>query len=301
MNYSLRRRLYLFGMNKLHLPRIVISAVIKGLALALDPLPWLVRGRAAKRLLRRDGTIAPVPEAAGYRLVRPDELPGSAAAVAACRRIFAAARDDLRRKLTEVSKPFLVPVTRSSEELMACPEIRDFVLSPELLAVVARYFGTVPVLSNLHLFWTPPNNTMEKSQKYHFDTEDYRQLKLFINVFDVDAAAGPLTLLPADASQAVSRRTGYVGGRRSRMEDEQVSRVAPGNAVQALAPAGGGILIDTSRCLHFGSRGNRRERLVLQVQFMGYYAPKIEPVDWRRLFEGGGPQLSEAARLAVRC
>jgi hypothetical protein len=76
---------------------------------------------------------------------------------------------------------------------------------------------------------------------------------------------------------------------------------AEGDAVRVLAPAGGGIFIDTSRCLHFGSRGNRAERLVLLAQFMDYYAPKLEPVDWRAVAAPFASGLDEARRLLLRC
>lgn len=299
MDYPRRRRLYLFLLNKLRLPRRLVTPLVKGLSFAADPAPYFQRRRAA-------GLARPpfaIPPEQGFRPLRAGELAGAEAMVAECRRLFEAARADgsLERKLAEVAKPFLVPVTANGRDLLARPAIRDFVLSPELTAVAAAYFGAVPILSEVELLWTPVNDTLQKSQKYHLDTEDYRQLKLFVNIFDVDRETGPFTLLPADVSTRVCAATGYAGGRRARLEDAAVERVAGTAAAQALGPAGSGIFVDTSRCLHYGSRGNRRERLVLLIQFMGYYAPKLEPNDWREVARPLLPGMGAAERLLLRC
>ena len=38
-----------------------------------------------------------------------------------------------------------------------------------------------------------------------------------------------------------------------------------------VGPAGSGAFLDTSRCLHYGSRFNRRDRLVLIIQFLNIH------------------------------
>jgi len=304
MDFPLRRRLYLFLLNRLRLPRHLATMIVKGLAHALDPGAAGRRQQAAAALVAAGATRIAVPEEAGYRIVAPGELPGTDALVAACRRIFEAARASgaLDAKAADAAKRFLVPVAERSEALLAEPAIRDFVLSGPVLSVVARYFGRMPILSEIALLWTPVNSSQIKSQEYHLDTEDYRQLKLFIYISDVTSDCGPITLIPAARSAEVGRATGYVGGRRRRLKDAAVERTgADKDAIRMIGPASGGIFMDTSRCLHYGSRGNRGERLVLLIQFMDYYAPKLEPTDWRATAAGFASGLDEARRLLLRC
>ncbi len=304
MDYPLRRRLYLFLLNKLRLPRGLVTAFVKGLTRLLEPRPAVRRRAAAKPLLAAANRDVAVPDAAGYRLLRQNELPGTAPLLETCRRLFEAARatGELDRQVGDASKRFLVPVCETGTMLLAEPAIRRFVLSAPLLGIAARYFDRVPILSALELLWTPANETMLKSQKFHFDTEDYRQLKLFVNIHDVTPESGPFSLLPADRSAVVSRATGYVGGRRARLEDDAVEAAgAARDVVQVTGPAGSGVFVDTSRCLHYGSRGNRSERLVLLVQFMDYYAPKLEPTDWSPVTDGLRGGLDEPSRLLLRC
>jgi hypothetical protein len=302
MNYRHRRGLYQFLINRLRLTRGATAAITKGLAYATEPGAAARRRKAAASLGNRARDIA-VPEAAGHRVLAPGALPGTEAVVAACRRIFDKARASgaLDARVEDAAKRFLVRVERG-KPLLSEPAIRDFVLSQPVLSAAARYFGRMPILSELALLWTPVNESQIKSQEYHFDTEDDRQLKLFIYITDVEADCGPITLVPAARSAEVSRMTGYVGGRRRRLKDAAVAEAgAERDAVRILGPAGTAVFMDTSRCLHYGSRGNRRERLVLLIQFMDYYAPKLEPTDWRAAaspFAGG---LDEARRLLLRC
>jgi hypothetical protein len=302
MDYRPRRRLYRLLLNKLRLPRRIATAIVKGFAHAADP-GAAGRRRAAAAAVA-DPTAIGVPEADGYRILGPGELPGTDALVMACRRLFdaARARGALAAKVEAAPKQFLLPVADRSDALLAEPAIRDFVLSPAVLSTVARYFGRMPILSEIALLWTPVNATRIKSQEYHFDTEDYRQLKLFIYISEVSAETGPITLIGARRSAEVGRVTGYVGGRHRRLKDAAiVSAGADKDAVRIVGPAGGGVFMDTSRCLHFGSRGNRAERLVLLIQFMDYYAPKLEPTDWRAAAAGFAGGLDEARRLLLRC
>ncbi len=244
----------------------------------------------------------PIADALGYRLFAPGEMPGYREAIAECRGLFDRARGDgtLQANLERNAKRFLVPVQSDKRELLGLPAIRDAVLSPQVVRTVSDYFGAIPILSTVSLLWTPPNNTMEKSQKFHFDTEDTRQLKIFLSVFDIDGDCGPLTLVPAAQSDEIRRAAGYVGGRRTRLDDEAVVNARPDVTVQVMGPAGGGVFLDTSRCLHFGSRFNRRERLVLMAQFIGYYAPKLAPVDWRPAIQPVATNLNREQRMLLR-
>jgi hypothetical protein len=300
MDYRARRRLYLALYNKAHLPRKLTTALVKLIGFLGHPIAWWVRREAGSAALQVK-TALEVPQATGYVKLEQEQLPHIQDAIADCRAIYAgkmaegfqeANRDIFR-------KPFLISLTESCDELLEYKGIRQFALSPELIAVACRYFGTMPILSEVQLWWTPANDTMLKSQKFHLDAEDYRQLKVFLHIEPVDESCGPFTLIPAEATRKVCAMTGYAGGRRERVEDEPVERIARSEIDRVMGPAGSGVLVDTSRCLHYGSRGNRKERLVLFLQFISYYAPKLEPYDWKQS-PIARQELSAAERLLLR-
>jgi len=93
---------------------------------------------------------------------------------------------------------------------------------------------------------------------------------MFINIFDTTEEQGPLTFLPADISAQVQKSIGRILGRVS---DDQVYRAGGQNHdFKLVGPRGSGAFLDTSRCLHYGSRFNKRDRLILIVQFLKFHS-----------------------------
>jgi hypothetical protein len=295
--FARRRRAYLFLLNSLRLPRSVATSLVKGAARVLNPR----RRRQGKNIAPKLERAISISEDKGFRFFGPGEIDGVESLVNACRALFEEAKASSVLADQVRGKPFLVPVAARQQDLMAIPEVRDFVLSPQIVDTAIKYFGEVPILSDMLLLWSPPNDTNVKSQQYHFDAEDYRQLKVFVNIFDTTVECGPLTLIGSTASAKVARRAQYAGGRRSRLADESIEDVTPrDDIVAAIGPAGSGIFVDTSRCLHYGSRGNKKERLVLLIQFMSFYAPKMEPVDWSPIVSSMSTRLDPVRKLMLQ-
>ena len=164
------------------------------------------------------------------------------------------------------------------EDLRQHPELVDFALSDAMLGPVAQYLGMVPYLTLVDLVYSTSRGTEEKieSQLFHLDHEGLRQVKYFIYLYDVDDAEGPFTFLPADTSFRVVNDVrkwrhrhgrGHVEARR--YLDEEIAAVgAAGDIVEVKGPVGAGVAVDTSRCLHLGSRIRPGAfRLVLYLQY----------------------------------
>jgi hypothetical protein len=113
----------------------------------------------------------------------------------------------------------------------------------------------------------------------------------------VDEQSGPLTVLPADDSQRVRRALGYLY--RQRLTDAQVaSVVGTGRERPILGPAGTTVLVDTSRCFHYGSRvgPGAIPRLVTMIQYQTPYSFMLPAgaqtsLPFRRLIRSGMPAL----------
>jgi hypothetical protein len=134
----------------------------------------------------------------------------------------------------------------------------------------------VPYLNRIDLLYSTPRegDDLIKSQLFHVDPEGLTQVKFFINVFDVDEAEGPFTFIPADASLRVLggiRRLRKAQGQPhvGRYTDEEVEAVGGARAIVSLkGPRGSGVAIDTSKCLHLGSRVRPGAfRLIFYVQY----------------------------------
>jgi hypothetical protein len=153
------------------------------------------------------------------------------------------------------------------------PQFLDFVTSSELLSTVGGYLGFIPALSktlptgvrmvesgkhldaDAHL---PPRD----SQVFHIDPYDHPMVYVIVLVRDCTPEMGPFTFLPASASRRVTQRLRYWSrGRPYRLDDEEIYSVADeSEKVQLTYPRGTVLLVDTSRCFHYGARNGEVPR-----------------------------------------
>jgi len=253
--------------KRLYLPRAVVHPVLSAAKVAANPAQVRLRREVAADC-RSAFEISP---AAGFRLLSDGELPGADAAVDRCAEIFRRMRaeDNLEEYVFNRHKRFLLALLAGAD-FCAHPELIRLMISRPVLDTATAYLGEVPILAGAALWWTPENETAERSQLFHFDGEDERQLKLILNVFDTREEHGPFTLLPAAASAPLRRSSSL----RRRIPDAQVDAACGlGQAVALQGSAGSGGFVDTSRCLHFGSRRSRKQRLVLMAQFTRFQCP----------------------------
>ncbi|HET9196603.1 MAG TPA: hypothetical protein VFO21_27200 [Vicinamibacterales bacterium] len=164
----------------------------------------------------------------------------------------------------------------TNQDLASNPKLVDFALSDSLLGLVTNYLGTIPHLNRIDLLYSVNHGGEEaiSSQIYHLDPEGTRQAKLFMNLRDVGPAEGPFTFIPASETtrivNAIKKRrledTQMAAGRYSDDELEAVGGLK--KAISVDGPKGSAALVDTSRCLHFGSRVKPGTyRLCLYIQY----------------------------------
>ena len=223
--------------------------------------------RRAKFLLNQalteeDPSVA-IPEDTGWMRLAVDRLDGLDGAV---RQTAAFARewiDDASR--SPIRKSYLFNMLRP-QEVLDNPAFLSIALNGTILAAVARYFGQAPCLQKLAIMRSPPNSSTDGSQLYHYDHRDSRQAKLFLNLCDVAEENGPTHFLSAADSKRIDAKVGY---KQDRYTDEQIySAVPQSQVIDTIGPAGTGFLIDTARCLHYGSRGNSTDRLILLASYV---------------------------------
>ncbi len=265
--------------KKLRISQRVVQPVLSAAKTAGRREQVRLRRQLAEELLAAGPPALTPPPAKGYRLCAPDEIPGMREIAALGAETYEKKRPSLSAEYAATTKrPFLVNLTEEADRVEH-PEFIRFAISHAVLDPAIAYLGTVPLLTGVNVLWTPVNETVKSSQLYHYDDEDLTQFKLFIACKDVGEDQGPLTFLPADASQHV--RHGFrtpIG----RVTDEQVERAGVADeAVRLVGPAGSGTFLDTSRCLHYGSRENRRVRIVIQIQFLRYDAPTESTAGFR--------------------
>lgn len=263
-------------------------AILKAVDFARSPREIHQRRRMAAPYLARRGRdlIDPV---GGYGLVSPESIPADV--MASCRRLFEIKKARVEEQVSGFEswsperqakfrsrKSSFLRYLLDDEDLRRNPELVDFAVGDTALGAAARYLGMVPYLSRVDLMYSLSRGAEDNisSQLFHLDHEGLTQVKFFINIFDVGEPEGPFTFLPADATSRViadvrrlRRRQGSRDVESRRYLDDEVRAAGAGGSVVTLAgPAGSGVAIDTSRCLHLGSRVQPGAfRLVLYLQY----------------------------------
>lgn len=249
-------------------PRRMLAKLIAGgvnLATGCDPAPSVdAYGGRVLNELRRDGVTVLAPLApratigriASYFMQQPvigadgqptslNDLPASAAAAAY----------DL-------------------ETVVNCPGLLELINAPSVVEIVSAYLGCKPTLSSLGVRWSfPSRETQARFHNFHRDVDDWRFLKLFIYLTDVDEGAGPHCYV------RTSHRTafGIVDGGYKRADLR--ARFGADNLRTITGPSGTTFLADTIG-VHCGEPPTRRARLLLQVQYsvLPVYAFQYAPV-----------------------
>ena len=279
------------------LPVDAADGIVSGIKHLHNPRQAAHRAQAAGRIdvdaaevenLRRDGFLR----------FSGDRFRGLDAALAAADATFQAlaAAGDLDRLRARAAKDFLVrPVEDCG--FIAQPAIFRFAVSRPLIDLATAYLGRVPLLSAIQLWWSPINDSLAKSQMFHRDAIDRNQLKFMFNIREVGPDNGPFTLIPAAESARLMRQLDYSTGK---LKDETIAAAGGlDHAIALTGPRGAGACCDTSRCLHFGSRGNRSDRLILMVQFVDHLAPRYHLPPWHAHLDEGNFELDEVQRLAL--
>jgi hypothetical protein len=161
------------------------------------------------------------------------------------------------------------------------PSILDFALSSDVLSVVCKYLGFIPVFSGALPYgirfnesWAKfddkPNSPYTASQLFHLDYHDSPMAYVIVTLSDVAMDNGPFCFLPESVSKRAAEALNYrARGRPYRITDEQMySVVSESGLINLCYPAGTVLFLDNSKCFHYGSRNAVRPRYLLMYAYM---------------------------------
>lgn len=261
--------------------------------------------RKYRRLQRLRLDIGPVeqtftiPDDQGFLLWRPQSFRPLQEAIAEANAIFDASDLEALTRAMSESAPFThVPYSPRPDSPIA-----RLATHPALIKPFAEYLGVVPTLHALQLMYSPNHRLVRgSSQFYHLDGQDVKSLQVFVYLQDVTDENGPLTLLPAHASERIAHALRYRKAAASRrIDDEVVARFADVDSqVHVLTGrAGSALIFDGDRCLHFGSRKATRPRRILQYAYVTPFAFTLPDRWWERFGHLVGSDAPEWQRRVV--
>jgi len=165
------------------------------------------------------------------------------------------------------------------------PALLGYAVGDSTLRVLCPYYGLLPELSHMGLFvsgfgepWTDASKPLG-TQCLHRDNWDRKHVKVFVNLTDVTEDDGPLCLLPADVSTWLMKKTGHYWNCKPYRDDSEWKRyVSDKDFVKVTGPSGTVAIVDTSACLHYGSRtraGRQRQVFVIHYTEFSAYSDAV--------------------------
>lgn len=284
--------------NHLGLPLEASEAAIRSLKYVWNPTQVRLRERLAGDL--PDSADDAVLNRDGYLKLASDQFDMLSAALSSCGRALedSVSSGAIDKARSAGPKEFLVSVIRD-EEAFQYDGVMELALSRPIVRLASKYLASIPMLSSVRLWWSPPNASAVDSQLYHCDREDRRQLKVLINITATTQKNGPFTIIPAEASERIKTAVKY-DYKDYRLTDEAVHAVE--DQVQEIAmtgPPGSASCVDTSRCLHYGSRHNTEPRLLLMLQYTSCLAPNVSLPLWLPGLSARPIALDDLQRLVL--
>ncbi|MGC4116304.1 MAG: hypothetical protein QM765_17365 [Myxococcales bacterium] len=145
--------------------------------------------------------------------------------------------------------------------LVRCPHLLDLANRPEVLQVARDYLGCAPTISGLRVDWSAPSKRSPGHvQRFHRDYDDWRFLKLFVYLTDVDDGGGP-------HEYVLGLQRGSGRFRAEAYSDEEVVRqYGTGHHRRVVGPAGTSFMADTWG-IHKGNVPTTGPRMLLQIQY----------------------------------
>lgn len=178
---------------------------------------------------------------------------------------------------------FLAPANAPAETHVAnfehdsvalAPHALRIVNDPKILSAVSQVLGAKPTISYMAAWWSlPGHDEGEEAQLFHRDFDDYRFVKLFVYLTDVDEESGPHVFVRG------SHKNPALVARR-RFTEEEVAANYPLDSQLVMTGGAATAFLENTFGLHRGFPPLSKPRLIFQALYSlsPYVGGTPEPV-----------------------
>ena len=149
----------------------------------------------------------------------------------------------------------------NADVMVNCPHVFKLANHPKVLSIVTQYLGCKPMINNI-LGWRSfvIDDEPEHPQKYHRDVDDWKLVKLFLYLTDVDMGGGPHYYVKGSAYTNTCTEI-------RRYSDKEIEEeFGKENIVPHIAPKGTVVLEDTYG-MHKGAVPKTHDRAIVQIVY----------------------------------
>lgn len=149
-----------------------------------------------------------------------------------------------------------------------CPGISKLQNDSQLLAIAAKYLEREPIHQGNQLWWSFAGDSSDwqrrqSAQMFHYDLDDYRFLKFFFYLTDVDDKSGPHICVRASHKY---KKFSHALLRKREKDRDIIDYYGQESLVTICGKAGFGFVEDPL-CFHKGLTPTHKDRLLLQIEF----------------------------------
>lgn len=151
------------------------------------------------------------------------------------------------------------------------------IITDPFVDVATKYLGTLPILESFQMWYSPnDNDELIGSQLLHRDPEDFRQLKIFIPIEDIQIENGPLNVIDKNESKILYDKLieKKIIEKRNQKIDDKYARNLNLTKNKILLKNNQCALVDTCACYHFGSRKSSKPRKILFLHLTSGFSAK---------------------------
>jgi hypothetical protein len=151
---------------------------------------------------------------------------------------------------------------------LSCPAVKLIEEDPQILKIAAYYLKSKPILQGTNMWWSFAVNASEQersdaAQLYHMDLDDYRFIKFFFYLTNVDEHGGPHMIV-----KGTHEKKKFIHQLKlQRFSDQEIINEYGSENITALCGLAGYGFIEDTLCFHKGHPPNSQDRLVIQVEF----------------------------------
>ncbi|MBN1377687.1 MAG: hypothetical protein JXA04_00470 [Gammaproteobacteria bacterium] len=163
----------------------------------------------------------------------------------------------------------------NAHDIINAPYLLELANDPRILDIAAAFLGCKPTLTYLAAWWSyHTEKGAQQAEWFHRDVDDWRFLKLFIYLTDVDDKSGPhIYVTHSAASDKLTKIRRFE-------DDEVISAFGEKNILHLTGSAGEGFFEDTYG-IHKGQPVKEGRRLIFQAVYSMFplpYGPKTPVV-----------------------
>jgi Phytanoyl-CoA dioxygenase (PhyH) len=160
----------------------------------------------------------------------------------------------------------------SAADVIRAPHTLRIANDPGVLSVVAGMLGAKPTISLMASWWSIPSGhgAPQQAENFHRDVDDWRFVKLFVYLTDVDATAGPHKFVKG--SHKINKLTEI-----RRFNDDEVAQTFGLDNQIEFQGAAGTCFLENTYGVHRGVPPATSTRLMFQVLYAlqpTIYGPK---------------------------